>query len=32
MKSYQRVETYPNGMHHITTSPLPLPEEEKANN
>lgn len=29
MGDWERVETYPNGMHHITTAPIPLPKEEK---
>lgn len=29
MQTWERVETYPNGMHHISTAPIKLPQEKK---
>lgn len=30
MKGWKRVETYPNGMHHISTAPMELPKKKVA--
>lgn len=31
MGEWKRVETYPNGMHHITTAPMEIPKEKSTN-
>lgn len=31
MQTWKRVETYPNGMHHISTAPMELPKEKSTN-
>lgn len=30
MQTWKRVETYPNGMHHISTAPMELPKKKVA--
>lgn len=29
MQTWKRVETYPNGMHHISTAPMELPKAKE---